>query len=117
MFIVQENNIILSRGDTGALTITADGYTFGPNDRALFSVRNQYGTIVIQRAFELTNNAFTMTFFNADTDTQNPGNYTWDVRYVINPSYDDAGNIVDGDQVITPNDPMPFTLKAVVGDI
>lgn len=117
MFIVEGDNITMSRGDTGALTITAEGYNFGVDDRALFSVRNQFGTIVIQRVFEMENNAFTMTFFNSDTDKQKIGNYTWDVRYVINPSYDENDNIVDGDQVITPNDPMPLTLKAVVGDI
>jgi len=36
---------------------------------------------------------------------------------VINPYYDEVGNIVDGDQVITPNTPMGVQLLTVVGDI
>lgn len=117
MFIVDGNKITLSRGDTGAFIVEATGYDFGPDDRALFSVRNGAGTIVIQRAYELENNAFTVTFFNADTDTLIPGTFYWDVRYVINPVYDGNNNIVDGDQVITPNSPMALNLLAVVGDI
>lgn len=62
-------------------------------------------------------NDFTVTFLNADTDTLSPGGYTWDVRYVINPYYDEEGKIVDGDQVITPNSPMSMNLLTVVGDI
>lgn len=117
MFIVDGNTITLSRGDTGALEISAEGYNFGENDRALFSVKAGNGTLVKQRAYQMTNNSFTVTFFNADTDLLTPGGYTWDVRYVINPYYDDAGNIVDGDQVLTPNNPMTMNLLTVVGDI
>ena len=62
-------------------------------------------------------NMFTVTFSNGDTDKISPGGYSWDVRYVINPYYDEAGNIVDGDQVITPNTPMGVQLLTVVGDI
>ena len=66
---------------------------------------------------EYRKNDFTVTFLNADTDTLATGNYNWDVRYVINPYYDEDGKIVDGDQVITPNSPMSMSLQVVVGDI
>lgn len=66
---------------------------------------------------EYRKNDFTVTFMNADTDTLATGGYTWDVRYVINPYYDEDGKIVDGDQVITPNSPMSMNLLTVVGDI
>ena len=119
MFNVNEETgaITLSRGDTGALTISVTGYTFGANDRALFSIKNGQGTIVKQSAYAMENNEFTVTFYNADTDSLNPGGYTWDVRYVINPYYDAGGNIVDGDQVLTPNLPMDVNILSVVGDI
>lgn len=117
MFQVKGTTITMSRGDTGAVTITATGYNFGTNDRAIFSVKNARGTVILQKAFEMENNSFTMSFLNADTDTQTPGNFTWDVRYVINPYYDDGNNIIDGDQVITPNEPMRLILLATVGDV
>jgi len=119
MFNVNEFTITLSRGDTGALKITAStDYTFAAEDRALFSIKNAIGEIVKQSAFALdANKSFIVTFFNADTDDLNPGAYSWDVRYIINPYYDDSGNIIDGDQVITPKQPMELQLLQVVGEV
>lgn len=117
MFKVEGTTITLSRGDTGAFKVTATGYTFGTDDRALFSLKNSQGTVVKQQAYPMTNNQFIVYFLNADTDTLPPGKYTWDIRYVVNPEYDQQGNIVDGDQVATPKTPQPFELLAVVGDI
>lgn len=123
MYSVDGYNITLSRGDTGALNVTAtatlDGsaYTFGEDDRALFSIKNANGEIIMQKAYEMTDNAFTVYFLNADTDSLAPGAYSWDVRYIIHPYYDDEGKIVNGDQVITPKTPMNMTLLTVVGDV
>ena len=117
MFNVDGTTITLSRGDTGAITITAEGYPFGEDDRALFSIKNGAGQLVKQKICQMTDNVFTVTFFNADTDTLSPGAYSWDVRYVIHPYYDEYGNIVDGDQVLTPNNPMALNLLVTVGEI
>lgn len=123
MFNVQDNVITLSRGDTGALkvraTATLDGepFTFGTDDRALFSIKNANGEITMQKVCEMTDNAFIVYFLNADTDTLAPGAFSWDVRYIIHPYYDENGRIVDGDQVITPKTPMNMTLLTVVGDV
>lgn len=123
MYNVDGYNINLSRGDTGALrvaaTATLDGepFTFGTDDRALFSIKSGNGEIIMQKICEMENNAFTVYFLNADTDSVAPGVYSWDVRYIIHPYYDDAGRIVDGDQVLTPNAPMSLNLLTVVGDV
>ena len=119
MFIVdtETNEIRLSRGDTGAVEIAVTGHDFGEDDRALFTIKSGSGQIVKQRAYPIVDGKFTVTFFNSDTDTYNPGGYTWDVRYVIHPYYDEQGNIVDGNQVLTPNLPMTCNLLTVVGDI
>ena len=123
MYNVEGYAINLSRGDTGALKVTAtatlDGepFTFGADDRALFSIKNGQGEVVKEKVAEITNNVFMVYFFNSDTDSLAPGNYLWDVRYVINPYYDASGRIVDGDQVITPKQPMNFQILTVVGDV
>jgi len=125
MFSVDGTNITLSRGDTGAMKITANvtikgtgqSYTFGENDRALFSIKNGAGAILMQRVFTMTDNQFVVVFYNADTDQFSPGGYSWDVRYVINAYFDENGNIVDGDQVLTPTLPLNMNLLTVVGDI
>lgn len=120
MFIVdtETNNIQLSRGDTGAIIIAVTGYAFDQDDRALFSIKGRNGQVVKQKAYPIdANGMFMVTFFNADTDTLNPDTYTWDVRYVIHPYYNENGDIVDGDQVITPELPMDMNLLQVVGEI
>ena len=119
MFGVDGYTITLSRGDTGAIKVTATtDYTFSANDRALFSIKNAVGEVVKQQAFALDeNNAFVVNFYNADTDNLAAGAFTWDVRYIINPYYDASGKIVDGDQVITPKRPMGMQLLQVVGEV
>lgn len=96
MFNVDGTNITLSRGDTGALRLTANAtrrdtgaaYTFGERDRAVFSIKAGNGQLVKQKSYPLVENKFTVIFMNQDTDNLNPGGYSWDVRYVINPYYD-----------------------------
>lgn len=119
-------SIQLSRGDTGAIRFTADAkyrdteepYTFGSNDRAVFSIKDRNGTVVKEKVSEIVNNQFVVVFRNPDTDQLTAGtNYSWDVRYVINPYYDESGRIVNGDQVLTPTTPQNMNLLSVVGDV
>jgi hypothetical protein len=123
MYNVEDYTISLSRGDTGALRVNATAtldeqpFTFGSDDRALFSIKNANGEIIMQKACEMTNNSFMVYFLNSDTDSLSPGAYSWDVRYIIHPYYDSEGKIVNGDQVITPKLPMTMTLLTVVGDV
>jgi hypothetical protein len=71
----------------------------------------------MQKICPMTDNAFTVVFLNSDTDSLSPGAYSWDVRYVINPYYDDSGKMVNGNQVLTPRTPMSMNLLTVVGDV
>lgn len=117
MFKIEGTTITLSRGDTGEVTIGTSGYSFGSNDRALFTVRHaSTKEVKMRRILPIENNTVTVTFVNSDTDSLDPGKYEWDIRFVINPTYDD-GDIDDGDEVITPNDPMIINLKTTVGQI
>lgn len=122
MFSIDDTTISLSVGDTAAFTITATGYTFEAADRALFTVKDGSGGVVLERIYpladeEVGNGVFVVQLSNSDTDTLTPGGYSWDVRYVINPYYDESGRIVSGDQVITPKAAMTLTLLPVVGEV
>ena len=123
MFSVDGYTIKLSRGDTGGMKVSATAtlngspFTFGQDDRALFSIKNSQGEVVKEKVASMTNNEFMVYFLNADTDSLSPGQYSWDVRYIIHPYYDASGRIVDGDQVITPKEPQSMNLLTVVGDI
>lgn len=96
MFKVEGTKITLSRGDTGALTMkanakrkdTGEPYTFGERDRALFTIKGG-NRIVKQISCPIVNNRFPVVFMNADTENFAAGGYNWDVRYVINPYYED----------------------------
>ena len=117
MFRIEGTTITLSRGDTGEVSIGVSGYSFGSNDRALFTVRNASNQEVkMRRELEIVDNIVTVTFVNSDTDSLPAGRYEWDVRYVINPVYEN-GQIVDGDEVITPELPMTINLLTTVGQI
>ena len=119
MFNVDGFTITLSRGDTGAIKFIANtDHTFNSVDRALFSIKNAIGEVVKEAVFELdSDNAFTVSFFNSDTDNLAAGVYSWDVRYIIHPYYDASGRIIDGDQVITPHQPMSMQILQVVGEV
>lgn len=119
MFGVNGYTITLSRGDTGAIKFIADtDYSFTSDDRALFSIKNGIGEVVKQEAFAIdADRSFVVAFYNHDTDSLAAGSYSWDVRYVIHPYYDGNGNIIDGDQVITPRQPMEMQLLNVVGEV
>lgn len=123
MFWIDEDNTIhLSRGDTASFVIRATGHTFAAEDRALFTLKNSSGNIIFEEAYSLTdatlgNGAFQVDLHNPDTDALATGLYSWDVRYVLGPYYDASGRIVNGDQVITPQQPQSMQLLAVVGEV
>jgi hypothetical protein len=121
MFKIENGAITLSRGDTASFTVTASGHTFEAEDRALFTLKDGQGEVVLERAYaldtELGNGVFLVQLSNSDTDQLAVGAYSWDVRYVLHPYYDDDGRIVDGDQVITPKTPQGMTLIATVGEV
>lgn len=121
MFIVdpETKKITLHRGDTGDVTFTASGYTFGADDRALFTIKSSNGTEIVKTAYAMTNNAFTVDFTNAMTDYLTPGAYNYDVRYIVDPQYDEETGeiIIDGTVVSTPGSPYVIEILNTVGQI
>lgn len=112
MFEVDVNTgaIQMHSGDTGAFVAAArrtDDVDFTADDRAVYTIRDASGTIVLQRIYpldtELGNGNVLVEFHNADTDTWAPGTYYTEMRYVIHPYYSDDNAVPDdGDIVRTP---------------
>lgn len=119
MFIVntETRKITLSRGDTGVVPCRLKGYTFGPNDRVLWTMKNSRGSIVKEGIYTPENNRFRVEFLNGDTDYLDPGTYSYDVRVAINPQFDSEGRIIDGSCISTPRLPMEVELLRTVGEI
>ena len=127
MFIVDENTgaVEMNVGDTGSWFIDGardDDVPFTADDRAVFTVKNAAGEIVIDREYGLAdenlgNGTIFVQLDNNDTDKLAPGTYTYEVRFVVNP-YREDGKITSGDIVDTPGvdgkgNPIQMTLKGV----
>ena len=88
--------ISLHAGDTGAFKIHATRKTeedWTEHDRLLFTIRASDGTIMLQRFYRLDddeglgNGVVEIQFHNNDTDTWEPGSYSTERRYCVNPSW------------------------------
>ena len=121
MFNVQDRTITISRGDTGAVRFYIDGYDFETAARAIFTLSTSSGVVimrVVSNEGDLSDDGmFTVYFRHNDTADQSEGNYVYDVRVVIHPYYNASGDIINGDQILTPDDPGTFIIRGVVGKI
>ena len=89
--------ITMHAGDTGAFKIKAtrqSGEDWTEDDRMLFTIMNGGGDIVLQRFYRLDddeglgNGVVEIQFHNNDTDEWEPGTYTMERRYDVNPRWD-----------------------------
>lgn len=93
--------IKLSKGDTGGIKIWVDEYSFADTDRAVFTIKDRCGRIMIERVLVPYAGRFIAALYNQDTEDLPCGLYKWEVRIVIHPYYDAAGNIENGDQIVS----------------
>lgn len=87
----------MHQGDTGSFKIGAtreSGTAWTEDDRALFTVRNQQGDIVLQRyyrlddQYDLGDGKILIEFHNDDTDKWEPGAYSTELRFDVDPVWD-----------------------------
>lgn len=118
MFQVDGNKITMHRGDTGTLAIRLSGREFISTDRILFTIARA-GAVKMQRVYPIVNNTVVVEFANGDTDTWQAGtNYSWEVRFVHEPEYDDGTGLpVDGSIVRTPVGRFDMEVLNVIGNI
>ena len=127
MFAVDDTTgkIEMNAGDTGDFFVDAareDGEPFTEYDRAVFTINNAMGETVMVRIYgladtDLGNGTVHVELSNDDTDDFSPGQYTYEVRFVVNPVWVD-GRITTGDLVDTPGtdgkgNPIPMVIKPV----
>ena len=89
--------ITMHQGDTGSFKIGAarkSGTAWTEDDRALFTVRNQQGEIVMQRyyrlddQYDLGDGKILVEFHNDDTDQWEQGTYETELRFDVSPIWD-----------------------------
>ena len=91
----ETGSIVMHQGDTGVIRVSAvrkNGYDWTENDRMLFTVMRD-DTVIMQRIYRLDdddigNGRAIIQFHNNDTDEWAPGDYPYEIRYLINPSWD-----------------------------
>lgn len=108
------NTIFLRQGDTGAITIKPKGYDFGTDDRALFTVKDRKKAVKMERLLPIEENAVVITFAHKDTYEWEPGEYKWDVRWLVGPVYDNQ-ELDDADDVDTPDSGFLLVVMDTVG--
>ena len=89
--------ITMHAGDTGAFKVKANrqsGAAWTEDDRMLFTITNAGGEAVIKRFYRLDddeglgNGVVEIQFHNNDTDQLEPGQYSMERRYDVNPRWD-----------------------------
>lgn len=123
---LETGDVSMHVGDTGSYIVRAtrtSGEPFDADDRMLYTVKDINNKIVMQRVYSLVNDGLEngevrIEYHNADTDSFPAGQYKTEMRYIISPLYDSAGNIVDGSVVRTPhNGQATLTLSEVYGEV
>ena len=107
--------ITMHAGDTGAFKVKANrqsGAAWTEDDRMLFTITNAGGEAVIKRFYRLDddeglgNGVVEIQFHNNDTDQLEPGQYSMERRYDVNPRWDGTAptggvEMIEGDVVRT----------------
>lgn len=124
---VETGYIDMHRGDTGAFTIRFTGYTLTSSDRVLVTFKSATGTVIKKEYHVPEDNRIRIQLRNPETDYLETGDYSWDARVIIDPIYDENGNVVegtgqeaeiiDGGAVSTPRDPMTLHIRTTVGQV
>lgn len=119
MFELNGTRIRLTQGDTGILTITAkeSDHVFTEADKAVFTARKQSGALLVEMMLQPEADGRVQIPFASDlSDNWKPGDYKWDIRYVIDAVIEN-GRVVDGREVITPMTPGTLTIVEAVGRV
>ena len=119
MFELSGTRIRLTQGDTGILTINAkdSDHVWTAADKAVFTARKQNGSLLVEMVLQPEADGRVQIPFTSDlSDGWKPGDYKWDIRYVID-AVMTAGRVTDGREVITPMTPGTLTIVEAVGRV
>lgn len=130
--------IEMHQGDTGSFKIHAErgsGEAWTEYDRALFTVKDGQGEIVMQRIYrlddqwDLGDGTILVEFHNDDTDSWNPGQYSTELRFNVSPIWQGtaptarcvnalttSAKMVEG-SIVRTKIQSTLTISGVLGDI
>ncbi len=118
MFHAHGTTIFITKGDTGLLTLMAEGHAFTSEDRAVFTVRRPGGATLMQVvATPEADGRVQIGFDHETTEKWRPGCYGWDVRYALGARMDEQGRVTGGREIITPMRPGELHVLEAVGTV
>lgn len=109
-------NVSIPKGDSGGFDVVITGVTFGANDVALFTLKDKNSKTIRRDVLDIANNGVTVEFTPAETGKMAIGDYTWDLRWFMNPTYDEDDNLDGGDEVDTPHTGLRLSITGTTGD-
>ena len=98
MIRLLQRRLIIPSGDTGKFTVPVLANTEGEGI-AVFSIIDPITyKIIFQKNIVAEDGVLTIEFTHAETLSLPIGRYVWDIKYYVNPVYED-GQVVDGSEV------------------
>lgn len=117
MFEATGNELRVTRGDTGLLTISTSGTELTDADRAVMTARKKGGGVLFRKTAVPEDNCVQFAFGNAETEKWKPGSYEWDVRFALG-AVIVGGEVTNGREIVTPAGmPGRLTVLDAVGVI
>ena len=117
MTTINGYSVSIPHGDSGGFTIQMTGYTFGEDDRVLFTLKDGNKKTIRRDVLEITDNAVSIEFTPAETRKIPVGDYTWEVRFITDAVFDEDDNLIGGTDIDTPRTDMQLSITRTQGDI
>ena len=114
LILKDDGTIAITRGDTGSFRYTPRFSV--DNAVAVFSVKTVFARddVIVKLLEQNEDGTLTVNLDSADTDLPS-GAYVYDIRYLVNPVFD-KGDIINAEQIITPDEPGVFLILDAVTD-
>lgn len=117
MITINGNSVSIPQGDSGGFTVRTSGCSFGADDRALFTLKDQNSKTIRRDVMTITDGEVDIEFVPGETKRMPVGDYTWELRFITDATFDGDGNLTGGTDIDTPRTDMRLTITRVQGEI
>lgn len=94
-----QRRLIIPRGDTGSFTIPLLG-TVNVNDVAVFSIFNPLThKKIFSKVISPQEEMLEINFSHDETINLASGKYVWDIKFYVNPQFNEYNELIGGDEV------------------
>lgn len=117
MTTINGYSVSIPQGDSGGFTVVTSGYSFGADDRALFTLKDGNKKTIRREVMTITDGAVAIEFAPAETRKMPVGDYTWELRFITDATFDGNNVLTGGTDIDTPRTEMRLSITRVQGEI